>query len=739
MDVKTTALKREVGFSEISKKFFVQLVAIAAGVLSGVGVLPFGAMPFGFALLCAASYCVPSVFIGLAISTLFSDNILLLLASYSFTLALRLLTFAVSRKRYAVFEEHISLKATTAAGGAFVLGAYEVISGGFLYYHLISMLISMLAAAILTLLWSALPILSDKRDALSLRGQKIWRSTAIVSACAACTWTLGGMTLFGVSLSVLFAIFATLTATRINGIAEGTLMGVACGLCVSVIYAPIFAFGAVSFGLLREISLTLASFSTLLIGMAWGIYTSGISSISSLLPALLVASVTFVAIDRLFITRPVKTKDNMPSDMDIPKSTDAHAYDIAATRLNELGRSVKELCSVLHELSEKIETDDVGVHEKRGFVASSLSFEIGDEGVSVKEKQSRTRGAKKGKGTYDLADIVCCDEMDTGGAILEAISEYLADIMTGIDSTCNSDFAVSHELEKIAKEKYELLDARVSMFGDSNDKIMLSCMDAQRLERLADGIANAFSDFLDTRLVRRDVFDIGKRTHVVFERKPALKITYSGRRMASPAEPEHCGDSYGILCRGEAEIYAFICDGMGSGRDAAVTSELCAGFLNKMLCVSVPTKNTVSLLNTFLRARNKRSTRECAATVDLCRIRLDTGYAEFYKSGAAPTYVFRDGSLFKLGARTMPIGILKELDMAKNTSTVLPGDVIVMVSDGVTEGREECPELFEFIRTRIATHSPSQLSDAIMSYSRHRKISDDASVVVLKIEENLFE
>jgi serine/threonine protein phosphatase PrpC len=66
---------------------------------------------------------------------------------------------------------------------------------------------------------------------------------------------------------------------------------------------------------------------------------------------------------------------------------------------------------------------------------------------------------------------------------------------------------------------------------------------------------------------------------------------------------------------------------------------------------------------------------------------------------------------------------------------LLPGDVIVLVSDGVTEGREECPELFEYLRSRLLTHDSDDLADAIMKYAEEQGCEDDVSAVVIRITE----
>ena len=65
---------------------------------------------------------------------------------------------------------------------------------------------------------------------------------------------------------------------------------------------------------------------------------------------------------------------------------------------------------------------------------------------------------------------------------------------------------------------------------------------------------------------------------------------------------------------------------------------------------------------------------------------------------------------------------------------LLAGDVIVMVSDGVTQGREECPLLFEHIRARVLTHSAEELAESVVDFAVSQGSTDDISAVVIKID-----
>ena len=134
-----------------------------------------------------------------------------------------------------------------------------------------------------------------------------------------------------------------------------------------------------------------------------------------------------------------------------------------------------------------------------------------------------------------------------------------------------------------------------------------------------------------------------------------LRVRCVSRTLRSDGEEEYCGDTVGTFEGGDDRFYAFISDGMGAGYDAAVTSGICALFLKKMLSAGNGCESALRIINGFLRNKGNGSLHECSATVDLWELDLLSGKASFCNCGAAPTYVLRDGGLFKIRSKTLPI------------------------------------------------------------------------------------
>ncbi len=201
--------------------------------------------------------------------------------------------------------------------------------------------------------------------------------------------------------------------------------------------------------------------------------------------------------------------------------------------------------------------------------------------------------------------------------------------------------------------------------------------------------------------------------------------------------PAVCGDHVALFHAQGAYFYALISDGMGSGEDASLTSEICTMFLEKMLAAGNRAEISLRMLNGYIHAKNTGTDGECSATVDLMELDLIDGHAVFAKNGAAPTYVVRDGTVYKLRSRSMPIGILRETSPELLRFRMHPGDVVVMVSDGITQGHDECAWLIDLLASPMPESMDSLRRD-IIRRALSAGSEDDLSAIAIRVEENIL-
>ncbi len=172
--------------------------------------------------------------------------------------------------------------------------------------------------------------------------------------------------------------------------------------------------------------------------------------------------------------------------------------------------------------------------------------------------------------------------------------------------------------------------------------------------------------------------DGGRNLMLIMRAQPKIAVECGCWGEKKPGE-EVTGDVLTLFANRSDYFYALLCDGMGSGREASVTAQISALFLEKLLSVSTAKGAALNLLNNFLRSRQG----ECSATVDLCEVDMITGEAKFVKCGAAATYLMRGDHMFRIASGTMPLGILKEVSAEETTFALEDGDMLLFFSDGV--------------------------------------------------------
>ena len=233
--------------------------------------------------------------------------------------------------------------------------------------------------------------------------------------------------------------------------------------------------------------------------------------------------------------------------------------------------------------------------------------------------------------------------------------------------------------------------------------VSLSGLDGEKSAKICRDISKIVG-----RPLGEPTFEVGRDGNVMLLRaRPEIKVHSShgslpkGRvgRDELYIDPfdTPCGDLTESFITDSSYFYSLISDGMGSGGEAAFTAGVCGMFIEKMLCAGNRADVTLRMLNNVIRSENLGFESECSATVDLLELDLMSGSASFIKSGAAPTYIGRAGTVYKVSSRSMPVGIIKDADIKINKFDVKRGDIIIMMSDGVCEGGEDCPWLVELL------------------------------------------
>lgn len=193
------------------------------------------------------------------------------------------------------------------------------------------------------------------------------------------------------------------------------------------------------------------------------------------------------------------------------------------------------------------------------------------------------------------------------------------------------------------------------------------------------------------------------------------------------------GDTGAWFKDGAGRLYILLCDGMGSGQEAREDSDEALQLLEKFLRAEVEPEEALNTVGEALALKGE--VRGGFTTVDLLQVDLFTGKGAVYKLGAAPTYLRQGDRVERLMGTSLPAGLIPQPDAKPDVFplTLRAGDCLVMVSDGVTSGRED-----NWLRQALEQFdglSPQQLAGQLLADSRDKQGgADDRTVIAVKLD-----
>jgi len=745
----------------VARSFFKGMAVFAASYMFSGAEVFLSAEPFGVSLFFSCANTAVYAFAGMAIRYLYADYGIAKFVILSLIFSVRVLvTFLTSReKRYpTLFDESTAMRLFMATATSALLGAVNIISNGFLYYDIFGTLTAIALTPVCTLLFLRAFDGQSKYTPLYEAG--------VAAICMAAIYSLGEVSAWGFSLSGIAATVATLYISREGGILRGGVYGMIAGLATSPEHAPIFGLAGLVAGLFWRSSDYLASASAVAVALTFGLYVDGISSIRTFAPDVLVGAILFSLITAMNIKNIPKIFATGVREGDIALNrAAAEKRKMQATSEHLLGISdaLGELSETFWKISDKMQRPSR--YEIRQSVSDAFESECVNcamcslcqqrdysDTIAVYDKLARTM-QKRGEVTKnDLPDYMRerCRDIDKIMAKISLSYANLAERVHRMDKTevfaadyeamakiiedaaeAGRDFEENEAMSKKAREALKTIDfaaSAVSVYGERDLWVVAGGVDLSRVKMTSEEIRSAFENVLGVHLNDPE-FAIDGDFVTMTMRSRKILIAETASASEKKKEETVNGDMTSSFESRDGHYYAIISDGMGSGRDAALSSRLCGVFCEKMLSAGNSKAVTLELLNYFIRQKST----ECFATLDMLELDLINGKASFIKSGAAPSYIMREGSIFRIASNSMPIGITRYINAEEIKFELVDGDVVVMVSDGVSDSIEGgswlCEELTYRWKDDLAV-----MAEQILAEAKKRNIrTDDMTVALTRV------
>lgn len=762
--IKRTAGQIGAAGSAASRLWVPAAVTVLSFVL-GATRGPMGTYPFGTAALCAASGSVNTVcaFAGAMLGTLaMNRGALWQILTLFLVLGVRIIIGASegalhrgksSRK---LFREAGYLRITLAAAAAVGGGIVGILSTDGLYYGIAS---AVCGVAVCAAFCAAFMYLGNSESTPSKRLIGVCALSGVI--CAA----LSGIGI-GFDPGTVFAFSATVYFTVAGGAAYGVAVGAACGIAMGEpVAAPVLALAALTLSLLGDKLRGGAVTASAVCSSALGILLSGLSFITDTFPEICLAAAVLTPLCHLNIL-----PRTLPSFLNICDSVPGDGAVISRLRTFDrryeaIGESLDALSKMLFSVCDKMkcpsreESYRICTAARARFCCGCKNEEL-CSGICEREVTAffdsmSARLALKGNVSAKLVPEELarrCYKMDS---IINAVNTS-SRRASGLSESCKStelfasDYgavasllreagegdgewqqdATAQEMLREALDREGFSFAGASVYGSRARHVFLRGIDMSTVRAGENDVRECIGRVLGCRMSPIEFSLDGSSVSASCHTVPKLSVK-SGRYSAAGVRDSESGDSVCSFKNEEGYYYTLVSDGMGSGHDAAVISGISSVFLEKLLSAGCPMRSALEMLNCFVRG----SGGEQFTTVDLMEADLYTGRARFIKSGAAPSFVIRNGQLYRLHSKTVPVGIMRALDAEAISFELAKGDTVIMMSDGVTGSYEDCPWLYELLCGGLCCiDSPARLARLIGETAAEKSgRNDDITVCVMKV------
>lgn len=759
-------------------------VLMARGILFGLTSFLFacarlqeGIRPFGTALLCASETNIPWIFAGLIVSAFTrKETMLINIVTYSAVLIMRILLCRVlglrRGKNRVSFREPEAIRLATAASAGFISGLYGIFDGGFEKSCLYSALFLIALTPAVTFLYGGV---SGKPEISGMRHDAGVLAMMFTLVLSLTSLTLFGGGLAGFSPAVIVSVFLTLCTAFSGGAFRGGIVGMICGLACGAELSPMLGIAGVIAGTLRHTGILLSMFAFCGSGAAFSMVTQGLSSFGGTIPDILWGAALFAPAAKLgllpklyplFALSGGETAINNTAVSRVlaegKRGTDTER------RMESLSDALSSLSSVFYTLSNRI--TEPGIYEVRVLCEKSFKKYCekcrmsticwGREYERTADIMNKLANAVAKNGCAD-SEYIPDDFFKRCPNALKAISELnlsharmleaaakenktevfaldyeaMAKLLESSCSDAAEEYSCDRELtEKVRRAAHDmnLFAAGIAVFGKRRKTIAAGGVDISNVSLSSGEMCREFEKACGIKLTVPE-FSMDD-DYVTMTSSSARVISVESARASLKKDNETVnGDSVACFSNKEDYFYSLISDGMGSGRDAAITSRITCIFLEKMLSAGNKKSIVLKMLNNFIRNKNL----ECFATVDLLEIDLLTASAGFIKSGAAASYVIRDKKLFKIASNSLPIGITREITAEEIRFELRAGDLIIMISDGISQSFEDGIWLADLLSSGIDPDCGLEDIAAIIleaAKSNNRR-SDDMTVSAIRISE----
>ena len=322
--------------------------------------------------------------------------------------------------------------------------------------------------------------------------------------------------------------------------------------------------------------------------------------------------------------------------------------------------------------------------------------------------------------------------LNSGRELIALQSKGVSEILRGLALESGQQLKYNNRLERFLCDnlyKCGILVQELLIFGE-DDNISISLIVTMH-EFSIEKITNIISKSVNKVMFITDKAQISdEKCYLLFKKAVDYDAVF-GLATVTKDGSIMSGDTHSISRIKENKFLLALSDGMGSGKDAQTISNTSLSLIESFYKAGLSTPLILNTVNKLLSI----NTEDSFTALDIAVIDLNTASADFIKYGSPYGFIIGNDGIKIVEGNSLPLGIIDNLKPAVCTTQLNDGDIILVVTDGVSDAFNSSSEIIDFLRTQPAKN-PQTLVDNLMTYALEKTCgvkNDDMTALAVRV------
>ena len=191
------------------------------------------------------------------------------------------------------------------------------------------------------------------------------------------------------------------------------------------------------------------------------------------------------------------------------------------------------------------------------------------------------------------------------------------------------------------------------------------------------------------------------------------------------------GDTHSATRINDDRFLFALSDGMGSGEQAQTISSVALSLIESFYKAGLNSQIILNTVNKLLAVNSEDS----FTALDISVIDLNSCCADFIKYGAPYGFIINKNGIKIVEGNSLPLGIIDDLKPSVATTKLEDGDMILLVTDGISDAFGCSGEIINYLRTQPALN-PQTLANNVMEMAKQLndgQCKDDMTALAVRV------